>query len=189
MRRWIIAGGIVLVTTVGATIHVRQAAPRSALGDAVGVRRSRPFGRFCGWFIQDARVVTYPTGAAVCAWGRPDGPERRAELDQLKYHVVTRRVFSAERSWEPLREQAWRRDLDSVRTALREQGGVLSCASQTPKEVREYWRFPHFDVSLYSGGVTPPAAGVVTGPPRWFLFLRGAPGRLRVCESVPSPPV
>lgn len=181
MRRWIIALGVVLVTAVGATTYVRQVAPRSALGDAVGVRGDQPFKRYCGWFIRDAAVVTYPTGDAICAWGRPDGPERRGELDRLRYHAVTRRVGRAERSWEPLSEQAWRRDVDSIRTALREQGGVLSCARLTTSEVREYWSFPGFDVSLFTGGVTTPAPGILAVPPRWFLFLRGAPDQPRAC--------
>lgn len=189
MRRLIIALGAILITAVGAITYMRQAAPRSTLGDAVGVRRDRPFDGYCGWFVRDAGVVTYPTGEAVCAWYRPDTPGRRAELDQLKYHAVTRRVHRSERSWEPLSEQAWRRDVDSIRAGLREQGGVLACALRTPSEVREYWRFPGFDISLFTGVVATASSGDLTVPPRWFLFLRGAPDQLRACHGVQAPPV
>src|SRR3990170_912154 len=133
MRRWLVVLILILMATLGSAAHVRQPAPRSALSDAVGVRRSRPFDRFCCWFVRDTRLGTFPTGEAVCAWYRPVHDERRTELDQLKYHVLTRRVRHAARSWEPLTEQGWRRDIDSVRTALRAQGGIPSCARQTKR--------------------------------------------------------
>ena len=192
MRRWLVTLGLVLIAALAASAYVRQPAPRSALGDAVGIRRSRPFDRFCGWFVRDTRLGTYPTGEAVCAWYRPAGAERRAELDQLKYHVLTRRVRHAARSWEPLSEQAWRRDLDSVRTALRAQGGAPSCARRsrrTDAEVREYWRFPAFEVALFTGRDTLPVPGAGAVGPRWFLFLRGVPGWLPGCEGAPAAPV
>jgi hypothetical protein len=192
MRGWLVALGVVLIMASGATAYVRQPAPRSALGDAVGVRRGRPFDRFCGWFVRDTRAGTVPTGEAVCAWYRPESPERRAELDQLKYHVVTRHVRRAERSWEPLSDRAWRRDADSVRTALRAQGGVLSCewrTRRTPSEVREYWRFPGFHVALFTGRDTLSPPGVAVDGPRWYLFLRGAPGQLAGCADPAAPPV
>lgn len=192
MRRWLIALVLVLVVALGAAAYVRQPAPRSALGDAVGVQRSRPFDRFCGWFVRDTRLGTFPTGEAVCAWYRPADAERRAELDQLKYHVLTRRVRHAARSWEPLSEQAWRRDLDSIRTALRAQGGTPSCARQskrTDAEVHEYWRFPAFEVALFTGRDTLPLADAGGAGARWFLFLRSVPSRLPGCEDSPTPPV
>ncbi len=169
--------------------YARQAAPRSALGDAVGVRRSRPFSRFCGWFVRDTRLGTWPTGKVVCAWYRPVSPHRVAELDQLSYHVVTRRVSRAERSWEPLSDAAWRRDVDSVRAALRAQGGVSSCGVWTrrePNEIREFWRFPEFEMQLFTGSDTTPLPIPSIRTPRWFLFLHGAPGRM--CAGFPDPP-
>ena len=175
MRRWLIALVLVLAVALGAAGYVHQPAPRSALGDAVGVRRSRPFNDSCGWFVRDTRLATFPTGKAVCAWYRPPSAERVAELDQLEYHILTRRVSHAARKWEPLSEQAWRRDLDSVRTALRAQGGALSCArrsERTDAEIREYWRFPAFEILLFSGRDTLPFGDSGHAAPRWFLFLR-----------------
>ena len=180
--------GIVLAAALATTAYARQPAPRSALGDAVGVRRGRPFSRFCGWFVRDARLGTWPTGRVVCAWYRPVSSDRVAELDELSYHVVTRRVSRAARSWEPLSDAAWRRHVDSVRAALRAQGGVPSCGVRTrrsPSEAREYWRFPGFEIQLFTGGDTWPAPTPGIPRPRWFLFLHGEPGRL--CEGFPEP--
>jgi len=183
---------LVIGATAGlmATVYVRQPAPRSALGDAVGVRRSRPFRGFCGWFVRDTRLGTWPTGRAVCAWYRPTTPDRVAELDQLSYHVVTRRVSGAERSWTPLSEAAWRRDVDSVRSALRAQGGVPSCGVRThstPNEIREFWRFPGFEILLFTGRASSVSVSG-TRAPQWFLFLDGMPGRWHGCKSSPDPP-
>ncbi len=189
MRRWLWALGILATAILIATIYVRQPAPRSALGDAVGVRRSRPFNRFCGWFVRDTRVGTWPTGEADCAWYRPETPLRRAELDELSYHVLTRRVYSAARSWEPLSDDAWRRDLDSVRTALQNQGGVPTArpwARHTPDGVQECWRFPDFDIELSSGSATMPAGFPGAGERRWSLFLRGGPAPHAQMRSVPA---
>jgi hypothetical protein len=189
VRRLLTVLGIVLAAALATTAYARQPAPRSALGDAVGVRRSRPFSRFCGWFVRDTRLGTWPTGRVVCAWYRPVSPDRVAELDELSYHVVTRRVSDAARSWEPLSDAAWRRDVDSVRAALRAQGGVPSCGVQTrrsPSEAREYWRFPEFEIQLFTGTMSAPTPGIRT--PRWFLFLRGESGRQPGCEGFPDPP-
>jgi hypothetical protein len=191
MRRWLTAITTILAVGVTTTAYVRQPAPRSALGDAVGVRRSRPFDRFCGWFVRDARLGTWPTGKVVCAWYRPVTTDRVAELDQLSYHALTRRVSLAERSWAPLSDAAWRRDVDSVRTALRAQGGVPSCSVwtyRTPNVIREYWRFPEFEIKLFTGADTngTPISAIRT--PRWFLFLRGVPGRMSPCKGFPDPP-
>ena len=166
---------MVIAAALATAAYVRQPAPRSDLGDAVGVRRSRPFSH-CGWFVRDTRVGTWPTGLAVCAWYRPVGPSRVAELDQLSYNVLTRHVSSAERSWEPLSDAAWRRDVDSVRAALRAHGGVPSCAVSTHRkrdEIQEFWRFPAFEILLFTGSDTAslPIAGIRA--PRWFLFLHG----------------
>lgn len=191
MRRSLTVLGIVLAAALASTAYVRQPAPRSALGDAVGVRRGRPFSRFCGWFVRDTRLGTWPTGQAVCAWYRPASPGRKAELDQLSYNVLTRRVSRAERSWEPLSDAAWRRDVDSVRTALRAQGGVPSCGVWTrraPSEIREFWRFPGFEVQLFTGIDTMPAPIPGIRAPRWFLYLRGVPRRLPGCKGFPDPP-
>jgi hypothetical protein len=174
--------GHLAVMALATTAYVRQSAPRSALGDAVGVRRSRPFSGFCGWFVRDTRLGTWPTGTAVCAWYRPPSPDRVSELDQLSYNVVTRRVSSAERSWEPLTDAAWYRDVDSIRAAFRTQGGLPSCAvwtRRTPDEVRELWRFSQFDIELFTGRSRMGDPGIRA--PRWFLFMRGTPRRLRTC--------
>jgi hypothetical protein len=189
VRRWLTVLGIVLAAALAATAYARQPAPRSALGDAVGVRRGRPFSRFCGWFVRDTRLGTWPTGRVVCAWYRPVSPDRVAELDELSYHVVTRRVSRAARSWEPLSDAAWRRDVDSVRAALRAQGGVPSCGVWTRRstsEVREYWRFPEFEIQLFTGGGMMTARTPGTREARWSVFLRGEPRRL--CEGFPDPP-
>jgi hypothetical protein len=176
VRRALTVLGIVIAAVLAPTAYVRQPAPRSSLGDAVGVRRSRPFSRFCGWFVRDTRLGTWPTGTAVCAWYRPDSPDRVSELDELSYHVVTRRVSRAARSWEPLSDAAWQRDVDSVRTALRGQGGTPSCDIWTrrePSEIREFWRFPGFEIQLFTGVDTMPAPTRGTRTRRWFLFLNG----------------
>jgi len=189
-RRWLAVLGIGAVAALAGSFYGRQPAPRSALGDAVGVRRSRPFRGFCGWFVRDTRFGTWPTGRAVCAWYRPPSPDRVAELDQLSYNVVTRRVSRAERSWTPLSEAAWNRDIDSVRSALRAQGGVPSCGPRThrtPTEIREFWRFPGFEILLFTGR----ASGVSvsgTRTPQWFLFLHGLPDRWHGCKGRPDPP-
>jgi hypothetical protein len=102
---------------------------------------------------------------------------------------VTRRVSRAARSWEPLSDAAWRRDVDSVRAALRAQGGVPSCGVWTRRstsEVREYWRFPEFEIQLFTGGGMMTARTPGTREARWSVFLRGEPRRL--CEGFPDPP-
>ncbi len=186
--RRLAALGIVLLAILLTTIYVVQPAPRSALGDTVGVRRSRPFrSPFCGWFVRETRLGTWPTGEAVCAWYRPEVPDRRAELDELDYHVLTRRVYRARRSWEPLSDSAWRRDVDSVRTALRAQGGVPTpglWSRQTPGGVEECWRFPEFGIELSSGSATLPTGFPGAGQHRWTLFLRGGPrARAPLCVA------
>lgn len=188
MRRSLTVLALVLAVAVATTAYLRQPAPRSALGDAVGVRRTRTFSPFCRWFVRDTRVGTWPTGAVRCAWYRPVTPSGVAELDQLSYNVLTRRVFRAERSWEPLSDAAWRRDVDSVRAALREQGGVASCVPSilgAATEIREFWRFPGFEILLFTGGDASqsPTNGVRT--PRWFLFVHGQTGRLT--RGLPGP--
>jgi hypothetical protein len=139
--------------------------------------------------VHDTRLATWPTGRVVCAWYRPVSAVRSAELDQLSYNVLTRRVSHAERSWEPLSDAAWRRDVDSVRAALRAQGGVPSCGvwtRRTPDQIREFWRFSGFEIQLFAGVASTPAAIPRIRTPRWFLFLRGEPGR--ACEGFPDPP-
>ena len=182
MRRSLTCLSVVLVAALGMTAYVRQPAPRSAIGDVVGVRRSRPVSNHtCGWFVRDTRVGTWPTGTAVCAWYRPTTPSRVAELDQLSYNVLTRRVSRAERSWEALSAAAWRRDLDSVRGALRAQGGVVLChpvTRRTATEIREFWRFPGFELLLITGvdAFQAPTPGVHTT--RGFFFVHGKTGQL-----------
>src|ERR671914_6889 len=94
VRRWLIVLGGASVAALAMMAHARQPAPRSPVGDAVGVRRSRPFSGFCGWFIRDTRVGSWPTGRVVCAWYRPTSADRVSELDELSYHVLTRRISS-----------------------------------------------------------------------------------------------
>ena len=190
MQRWLARAAIVAAGILTMTVYARQPAPRSPLGDAVGVRRSRPFNRFCGWFVRDTRVGTWPTGRVVCAWARASSPNRRTPLDQLSYNVLTRRVSHASRSWEPLSDESWRRDLDSIRTALRAQGGVPSCeirSRRTYDDLIEYWRFPNFEIRLFTGGGTESSRDRDTHVPRWFVFLDGHRGRLFECEGVREP--
>lgn len=125
MRRWLFVIGTIAAAILITTVYVLQPTPKSALGEAVGVRQGLPFrSPFCGWLVRETRLGTWRTGKVVCAWYRPETPHRRAALDELSYHVLTRRVYSADRSWEPLSYAAWQRDVDSVRLALRIQGGV-----------------------------------------------------------------
>jgi hypothetical protein len=190
VQRWLARAAIVTTGLLAMTVYAWQPAPRSPMGDAVGVRRSRPFNRFCGWFVRDTRLGTWPTGRVVCAWSRPASPNRRTPLDQLSYNVLTRRVSRASRSWEPLSDESWRRDLDSVRTALRTQGGVPSCgmrSRRTHDDLIEYWRFRNFEIRLFTGGGTESSMDRDTHVPRWFLFLDGRPGRLPECAAVLDP--
>ena len=190
MRSWFTGLGIAAAVAILTAAYVRQPTPRSLLGDTVGIRRSAPFARFCGWFVRDTPLGAWPTGTAICAWYRPATPDRQAELDQLRYHVLTRRVSGAQRSWEPLSHEAWRRDVDSVRTALRAHGGVPSCLQHTRNtpDVREYWRFPHFEIALFTGVPTMPSRSPEDVGQGRLLLLRGAPGRLPECEGLLDPP-
>ena len=176
---WLTGLGIVLVALVITASYVLQPAPRSALDDAVGVRRSRPFrSPFCGWFVRETRLGTWPSGEAVCAWYRAETTHRKADLDELSYHVLTRRVDRAARSWEPMSEAAWKRDVDSVRMALRNHGGVPTpglWAIHKPGGVEECWRFPAFGIELSAGSGTTPAGFPGEGEKRWGISLRGGP--------------
>jgi len=182
VRRSLTILAAALAAVLATTACVGQPAPRSALGDAVGVRRTRPFSKeSCGLFVRETRAGTWPTGAVRCAWYRPATPSRVTELDQLSYNVLTRRVFRAERSWVTLSEAVWRRDVDSVRAALRAQGGVASCIPSAlgPATVmRESWRFPGFEILLITGvdALQAPTNGMRS--PRWSSFLHGKTGRL-----------
>jgi hypothetical protein len=190
VQRWLAVAAIATTGVLAMTVYARQPAPRSPLGDAVGVRRSRPFNRFCGWFGRDTPLGTWPTGRVVCAWSRPGTPNRRTPLDQLSYNVLTRQVSDASRSWEPLSDKSWRWDVDSVRTALRAQGGVLSCglrSRNTHDDLIEYWKFRDFEIRLFTGGGTERSMDRDTHVPRWFVFLDGRRGRLPECEGVPEP--
>jgi hypothetical protein len=190
VHRWLARAAIAATGVIAMTVYVRQPAPRSPIADAVGVRRSRPFHPFCGWFVRDTRLGTWPTGRVVCAWLRPGTPDRRPPLDQMSYSVLTRRVSYAARSWEPLSDECWRRDVDSVRTALRAQGGVPSCeiwSRRSRDDSKEYWRFRNFEISLLTGRGTGLSMDGDTRVPRWFLILEGRPGRMPGCDGVPDP--
>ena len=191
MRRWLAVVGIGgAVVAAGVAYARRLEAPRSALGDAVGVRRSRPVGfPFCGWFVVSTRVGDVPTGEEVCGWARPATDARRAELDELSYDVLTRRVRSAARSWERRDSATWIRDLDSIRVALAQQGGTPTCAQWTvitASGVRAYWQFPGFQVKLFSGGGYSPIPGH-DGDRRWHVFLNGFGDTDYWCHD-PRPP-
>jgi hypothetical protein len=154
-----IAGAAVVIA--GAACMPRMTAPASALTDALGIRRGLPVDRrFCGEVVRSTPLGELPTGDAVCAWYRPESPTRRADLRELKFHLISRRVAHAQRSWETLDTASWRHELDSVRTALRGSGGTLeACRSWSANgadEVREQWRFPAFQVLLFSGRRTAP---------------------------------
>lgn len=59
IRRWLFVIGTIAAVILITTVYVLQPAPRSALGDTVGVRRSRPFrSPFCGWFVRETRLGT-----------------------------------------------------------------------------------------------------------------------------------
>lgn len=190
MRRWLVGLALGIAVAAVTTGFVRQKAPSSPVSDMIGIRSPRPFNRYCGWFVRDTRLGTWPTGEAVCAWYRRDARERRPELDQLKYDVLTRRVRHAGRSWEPLSDTTWRRESDSVRSVFRARGGLpLRVGALTPPdEIRECWRFPTFEVYLYTGRATFPSSLGPAGS-RWFLFLHGAPERMPTCEDAEPLPV
>ena len=163
----------------------------SVLGDVVGVRRSRPAGPpFCSWFVRDTRYGTLPTGTVNCAWGRPGTARHRGELDQLSYHVLTRRVRRAERSWASIDSATWRSDIDSMRVELARHGGSRVCAQRTvvtPTGVREYWRFPGFEVILRSGVVDSEGAPNLPRGRYWHVNIWGERDSKRWCPDPRSP--
>jgi hypothetical protein len=174
------------MAVLASVAYARQDAPRPALARTVGVLRPIPFShKFCAWYVRDTRLGAVPTGEVRCTWYRTPSAARRSERDELYYHVASRNLQYAERSWEPVNREAWLRDLDSVRTALKQEGGVLSCEQRsrhTPREVLEYWGFPEFEVMLFSGELEQPPALPTLGT-RWSLFLRGVPDRHRRCRG------
>ena len=153
-------------------VALRQSAPASTVGHVVGIRDNRPFSGFCKWHVRSTVVGDLPSGKVVCASYRPTEVHRRAELDQLAYHALSRDVYHADRSWEPLNEQSWRSDVDSIRNALKKQGGIRLCSREgrtAARRVEEVWRFPDFDLDLSAGSI-PAGEG---GRRRWYLFLFG----------------
>jgi hypothetical protein len=160
-------------------IYLHLPAPRSELGDAVGVVRSIPFRPYCAWFVAPTVLGELPTGRVVCAWGRPAHPHRMHELDELSFSALTRRVDWAQRAWRPRDAATYRHDVDSVRAQLARRGGApTSCLPSGPNDsltVREWWEFPGFGVQL---GATPLVAvqdGRVPGPWDWSIHLVGRP--------------
>jgi len=184
MRRWILIAIIALATVLLTAAWVRQDAPRPAIAQTIGILPRTPFdSRFCGWFVRDTPIGAIPTGGVRCDWSRRPTGTRSAELDQLFYHVLSRNVKYAERSWEPASRARWKQDVDSVRAALEARGGISTCerrARQTPTELLEFWRFPDFEVMLFTGRAAA-APGHSQGDDTWALFLRAEPGHHRMC--------
>lgn len=192
MRGWLRISGLFAGALVAMLIALPWPAPASTLGDVVGVRGSRPFREFCRWKARPTALGALPTGEVVCAWYRPERQLRRAELDQLSYHALSRRIDRAERSWEPLSEQRWRSDVDSIRVAFEKQGGIRLCRRVsrigTGLSEEEVWRFPEFDVELFTGlaAGSDRANGTADGP-RWYLFLAGERDLQYLCKHLELP--
>lgn len=192
MRGWLRIPVLSAGALVALLIALHRPAPASILGDVVGVRGSRPFSGFCRWQGRSTGLGAVPTGGVVCAWYRPERQLRRAELDQLSYQALSRRIHRAERSWEPLSEHVWRRDVDSIRVALRKQGGTRLCRreSRLSRGLREeeVWRFPEFDVELFTGrGVGSDPANAKADGLGWYLFLRGERDMGYLCKQLEVP--
>ena len=192
-RGWI-AGAVVAVAALAAALiasNHERTAPRSVLGDVVGVRRSRPAGPpFCSWFVRDTRYGTLPTGTLHCAWGRPGTARRRVELDRLAYHVLTRRVRSAERTWASIDSATWTSDIDSMRVELARQGGSRVCAQRTmvtPTGVREYWRFPGFQVILRAGVFSWEGSASLPRYRHWHVNIQGERDSKWWCHDPSAP--
>lgn len=176
MRRYLVLAGAVGILLIAGAAYVRWTpAPKGILGEVVGITRRVPVdGRFCGYVVRPTPVGEWPNGEAVCVWYRHESARRTAERDELKFHLFSRNVRHAQRSWEPLSEAAFRADLDSVHAALQRRGGtrVPCVGTLSPSTTeREYWRFPGFGVSVSSGGSVAPRCTTCQPEQRWSVFL------------------
>ena len=180
MRRWILIIVVAMAVVLLTAGYIRRDAPRPDIAQTVGVLPRTPFkSKYCGWFMRDISFGTIPTGGVRCTWYRPSSAARRAERDQLFYHVISRHVKYADRSWEPTSRARWQQDVDSVRNALKARGGVRVCEQwqrRSQTEIREFWRFSGFDVMLLAGSDTLSLARL-HGEPSWAVFLHADPRR------------
>lgn len=180
MRRWMLAIVMAITVAVLTVGYVRRDAPRPVIAQTIGVLPRTPFSsRYCAWFVRDTRFGAIPTGGVRCTWYRPSSAARAVERDQLFYHVISRHVEYADRSWEPASGNRWQQDVDSVRTALKARGGIQVCEQATRRsdsDVKEFWRFPDFDVMLLGGGDTVSTAQL-HGTHGWAIFLHADPRR------------
>lgn len=184
MRRWIPIAIVLLVAGLALTAFVRQDAPRSTIVQTIGVLPRTPFDeKSCGWFVRETPLGALPNGGIRCDWNRPPSASRQLEHDQIFYHVVSRDVKYAERSWEPTNRTRWLKDLDSVRVALGKRGGVPSCQQwvvRSDTTVREFWLFPEFQVMLFAGELAPSPQLPQRGG-SWAVLLRVQRGQHPLC--------
>ena len=191
MRYWLRISTVISGALLALLSAVHRPAPASTLGDVVGIRGSRPFGGFCSWYARPTALGEIPTGQVFCAWYRREAQLRRAELDQVSYHALSRRVYRAERSWEPLSAQRWRSEVDSIRHAFQRQGGTRLCRRESRiggERTEEVWHFPGFHVELFTGrDAGSPLGSGGAEPSRWHLFLRGERDLQYLCKHLEQP--
>lgn len=192
MRRLLVISGALGVLLVAGTAYTRLLpAPQDAPAEAVGIRGRVPVDeRFCGYVVRRAPIGEWPTGEALCVWSRRESARRRADRDELKFHLLSRRVRHAHRSWEPLSEAAFRSDRDSVRAALLARGGTpVRCwwmntevltGSEDRFHMEEYWSFPGYGMAVYSAWGTRELPGH-PAEQRYYLHLRGSRERAVGC--------
>jgi hypothetical protein len=153
------------------------------MGDAVGIGANRPFSEHCSWVVVDSPLGHAPTGRVVCDWPRWNRATRIEERDGLSYQTVTGNPSMAQHGWRAHDATAWQQELDSIRAALRTQGGVQcpshatvfagSAADDSTLRGPEVWRFPDFDLKLMGGdfGFSPPDSDPARPWRRGFLLL------------------
>lgn len=189
MRRWILVGSVAALVSLAVTMYIRQDAPRSELVRAVGVVPRTPFGsRYCRSYVHHLAVGFVYTGYVRCAWARRLTPGRDGELDEIDYHIVSRRPRFVGRQLYAASRDRWVQDLDSVRAALKSRGGIRSCMRLTrhsADHLREFWRFPAFEISIVSRDSYPPLESPGQRP-SWHIFLDGRPGRWPGCAGSPD---
>ena len=193
MRRFLqVAGALVILLIAGIASTRLLPAPKDAFGEAVGIRGRVPVDeRFCRYVVRPTPVGEWPNGEALCVWYRPESAQRRADRDELKFHLVSRRVRHAHRSWEPLNQAAFRSERDSVRAALLARGGTpvrcwwidteILTGSEDHSHTEEYWGFPGYGVAVYSSWGTTRELPGHPAEQRYYLHLRGSRERPGGC--------